>query len=143
MRKSVFIASLVLVFAGLAACSKNSTTSNAKTVANISGSYNIIALTAVFSGISINLYDSLKPCEKDNLIQLNADLSAKFIDAGTVCAPPEDSTGTWRLSSAGDTLTLAGSPNYIKSWDGKTLVLTTHEDVSGFPVVATTTLSKK
>jgi hypothetical protein len=70
-------------------------------------------------------------------------MTAQFIDAGTQCVPPSDSTGTWSLSSNTDTIYVAGSASYIKSWDGKTLVLTNQETFGGFPVTATTTLQKK
>jgi hypothetical protein len=143
MRKIVLAVSALALLLVINACSKSSGTSSARTVQNFSGSYNLTALTGSFSGVSINLYDSLPACDRDNVIQLNADLTAKFIDAGTVCTPPADSTGTWSLSTNTDTLYIAGSASYIKSWDGKTLVLTNAESVSGIPVVATSTLVKK
>ena len=147
MRKIALAVSAVLLLLVINACKKtdNSTSgsSNAKTVQNLSGSYNLTNLTASFLGASTSLYDSLPACEKDNIIQLNTDLSVHFIDAGVVCVPPSDSTGTWSLSSNSDTLNVAGSAGFIKSWDGKTLVLTSNELISGFSVLATTTLVKK
>ena len=144
MRKIVFAASAISFILVINACKKSgSTNSSAKTVQNLSGSYTLTALTANFLGASVNLYDSLPACDKDNVIQLNTNMSAQFIDAGVVCVPPSDSTGTWSLSANADTLYVAGSANFIKSWDGKTLVLTSQEEISGFPVTATTTLSKK
>jgi Lipocalin-like domain len=144
MRKVVIAASLISLFIGFNACSKSSSnSSSAKTVANLSGSYTLTALTASQAGFSVNLYDSLPPCEKDNIIELDTNLTAKFIDAGVACVPPSDSTGTWSLSANTDTIYVAGGASFIKSWDGKTLVITNQETVSGFPVTATTTLSKK
>ena len=143
MRKIVLTASAVALFLAFNACKKTDSVSGAKTVQNLSGSYNLTALTASLSGISINLYDSLPACERDNVIQLNTNMTAQFIDAGTVCVPPSDSTGNWSLSSNTDTIYVAGSASFIKSWDGKTLVLTNAETISGFPVVATSTLVKK
>jgi hypothetical protein len=143
MRKIVLAVSALILLLVINACKKSSGTSNARTVANLSGSYNLTALTASLSGLSVNLYDSLPVCERDNVIQLNSNLTAQFIDAGTVCVPPSDSSGTWSLSANTDTIYVAGSASYIKSWDGATLVLTNAETISGFPVVATTTLVKK
>jgi hypothetical protein len=143
MRKIVLAASAMALLFVVNACKKSTGTSNARTVENLSGSYNITALTATLSGLSVNLYDSLPPCERDNVIQLNTNLTAQFIDAGTVCVPPSDSTGTWSLSANTDSIYVEGSASYIKSWDGSTLVLTNAETISGFPVVATTTLVKK
>ena len=146
MRKIALGISALSMLLVINACKKTDNTtgnSNDKTVQNLSGSYNLTALTASLAGLSINLYDSLSACEKDNIIQLNTDGSAHFIDAGVVCVPSEDSTGTWSLSKSGDSLTVASTPALIRSWDGKTLVLTNNETVNGFSVLATTTLVKK
>jgi hypothetical protein len=116
-------------------CKKSDNVSNAKTVQNISGSYSLTGLTWTALGVTANVYDSLPPCEKDNIIQLNADGSAHEIDAKILCDPPEtDSVTTWGLSPKGDSLYLDNSPYLIKSWDGKTLVITGVVD-DGPPVV--------
>ena len=144
MRKIVLAASALGFILVINACKKNdSNNSSAKTVQNLSGSYSLVSLTASLLGASVNLYDSLPACDKDNVIQLNANLSVQFVDDGVACVPPSDSTGTWSLSSNTDSIYVDSSPNFIKSWDGKTLVLTSQEEISGFPVTATTTLSKK
>ena len=144
MRKIIlasFILGLILI---VNACSKSSSSpSNARTMQNLSGTYTITALTASVSGFTINLFDSLPTCERDNTIQLDANGMANFIDAGTKCIPPSDSSGTWSLSQNTDTIYVAGSASYIKSWDGSTLVLNNSEVVSGVPVTATTTLKKQ
>jgi hypothetical protein len=133
-----------LIFLVINACKKsNSSSNNARTVQSLSGSYSFTAITANALGQTIDIYDSLPPCERDNIIQLNTDGSAKFIDAGTVCVPPSDSPGTWSLSQNTDTIYVAGGASYIQSWNGSTLVLTNAETISGFPVTATTTLVKK
>jgi hypothetical protein len=108
------------------------------TIASISGTYALTGLTWEYGGMSYSMYDSLDACEKDNLIRLNSDRSANFIDAGTVCAPPEDDNGTWFLSS--DSLYLGGDGTKIKSFDGKLLILTGSPEPG---VNATTTLAKQ
>jgi hypothetical protein len=143
MRKLVLAASAIALFLVIDACKKSSGPSNARTVANFSGSYSRTALTASFGGFNFNLYDSLQPCERDNVIQLNTDLTAAYIDAGTKCVPPSDSAGTWSLSANTDTIYVADGASYIKSWDGTTLVLTNAEVVGTTPVTATSTLVKK
>ncbi len=144
MRKILLAFSAIVSFMAFYACKKSdNSVSNARTVQNFSASYNLTALTANVAGVNVNVYDTLQACVRDNVIQLNSNGIANFIDAGTPCVPPADSTGTWSLSPNTDTLYVAGSASYIKSWDGKTLVLTNSETVSGFPVVATTTLVKK
>lgn len=143
MRKTALVFSAIAVFLVIDACKKSDSVSNARTVQNLSGTYSLVALTANILGVSVKLYDSLPPCERDNLIQLNADGNAQFIDANTKCSPPSDSTGTWSLSANTDTIYVAGNASFIQSWDGKTLVLNNNEKVNGFPVVATTTLAKQ
>ena len=148
MRKIAISAAAISLILVINACKKSDSNSNnpsARTVKNFSGSYNITAITASVLGLNVNLYDSLPACDKDNIIELDSNLTAHFIDAGIVCVPPSDSTGTWSLSSNRDTLYIAGTANFIKSWDGKTLMLTSVENVTGIPVpvTATTTLAKK
>jgi Lipocalin-like domain len=145
MRKIYIASAAIALLLGFFACKKsnNNSPSNARTVANFSGDYNLTALKGSILGVTINLYDSLPPCEQDNVIQLNANLTANFIDSGVKCVPPSDSTGTWSLSSNTDTLYVAGSANFINSWDGTTLVLTGTQSVSGFQATVTSTLVKK
>ena len=88
MRKILITGSAIAVFLGFVACKKSDSKSNARTVENFSGSYAITALTGNFGGLSINIYDTLPACDKDNLIQLNTNMTAAFVDAGTKCAPP-------------------------------------------------------
>jgi hypothetical protein len=148
MRKlalAVSIGTFILVINACKKSDSNSSNPGARTVQNLSGSYSLTAITASVLGVNLNLYDSLPVCEQDNLIELDSNKTAHFIDAGVVCVPPSDSTGTWSLSSNTDTIYVAGSANFIKSWDGKTLVLNSVESLGGIPVpvTATTTLVKK
>jgi hypothetical protein len=143
MRKIHVASAAIALFLLFLACKKSNNTSNARTVQNLSGDYNLTALKGSILGVTINLYDSLPACERDNVIQLNANLTANFIDSGVKCVPPSDSTGTWSLSANTDTLYVAGTANFINSWDGVTLVLTGSQNVSGFQATVTTTLVKK
>jgi hypothetical protein len=146
MRKiQLGVAAFALVFL-YNACKKSdnsSTAANARTVQNFSGTYNITALKANILGLTIDLYDSLPPCERDNVIQLDTNLQAQFIDSGTPCVPPSDSTGVWSLSANTDTIYVAGSANFISSWDGTNLVLVGNQSISGITAAVTTTLVKK
>jgi len=147
MRKIHLVLAAIALFFMFNACKKNdspgSTPPNARTVQNFSGTYSLTDLKASIFGVSTDLYDSLPPCEQDNLIRLNATLTAQFIDTGKICVPPSDSTGTWSLSSNTDTLYIAGSANFINSWDGTTLVLVGQQTISGFAATVTTTLVKE
>ena len=143
MFKPCLAITAVLLFIGFTACKKSQSTSNAKTVQNLAGSYNLTALVWTQGIISVNVYDSLIPCEKDNVIQLNTDLTVNFHDAGIVCSPPLDANGHWRLSANADSLYLDTTASFIKSWDGKTLVLTGYVSGSGNAVIGTSTFVKK
>ena len=148
MRKIALAASIGTLILVINACKKsdsNSTNPGARTVQNFSGSYKLTAITANVLGLNVNLYDSLPACDRDNVIELDSNKEARFIDAGVACVPPSDSTGTWSLSSNTDTLYIAGTANFIKLWDGTNLMLTSTENIQGIPVpvVATTTLVKK
>ena len=143
MRKTLLTATAVAALFIFYSCKKSNTTSSAKTVQNLAGSYNLTALVWTAAGISVNVYDSLPDCEKDNVIQLNTDLTADFIDGTPVCTPNESDHGVWSLSSNGDSLYIGSTPAYIKSWDGKTLVLVGIVD-NGPPVtIGTSTFVKK
>jgi Lipocalin-like domain len=146
MRKihlAIATVTFLIVFYACKKTGNSSTAANARTVQNFSGTYNLTALKASILGLTIDLYDSLPPCEQDNEVQLDSNLTAHFIDSGTPCVPPSDSTGTWSLSSNTDTIYVAGSANLITSWDGTTLVLVGNQSISGVTAAVTTTLVKK
>jgi hypothetical protein len=123
-------------------CSKEKDANGDITVENLSGTYELKALTWMSGSTNVNVYELLDDCEKDNLIRLNVDKTANYIDAGIVCSPPEEENGTWYLS--GDSLYLSNGADggKIKSFDGTTLVLT-GSPASDPGVTATTTLQKK
>jgi hypothetical protein len=145
MRKIVLATSAFALLLVTHACKKSSSSSSAKTEANLSGSYNLTAAKGVILGQTVNLYDSLPACEKDNVIQLKTGGVANFIDADSVCSPPSDSTGTWSLSQNTDTIYIGNQNYFINSWDGKTLVLYNNQNFTGipFPVSVTATLVKQ
>ena len=144
MQKITLAAVAAATLLSVISCKKSDNVSSEKTVQNISGSYNLTGLTWSSLGVTANVYDSLPPCEKDNIIQLNADGSAHEIDAKILCDPPEtDSVTTWGLSKNGDALYLENSPYLIKSWDGKTLVITGVVDPGPPVVTGVTTFVKQ
>jgi hypothetical protein len=146
MRKIHIAALAIALLFVFNACSKNSNSnspSNARTVQNFSGTYKFGDIKASVLGVTIDVLDTLPACEKDNVIRLDADLVAHFVDTLVQCTPPSDSTGTWSLSQNTDTLYVAGGANYINSWDGTTLVLVGNQIVSGFSATVTTTLVKE
>ena len=144
MRKITLTAIAVAALFPFVSCKKSDNVSNAKTVQNIAGTYNLTGLTWSALGVTENVYDSLPPCEKDNILQFNTDGSVHELDVKILCDPPEpDSVTTWGLSPKGDSLYLNGSPYLIKSWDGKTLVITGVVDYGPPVVTGTTTFTKQ
>ena len=64
MRKIPLTAMAVTAIFLFISCKKSDSVSNAKTVQNISGSYNLTGLTWSALGVTENVYDSLPPCER-------------------------------------------------------------------------------
>lgn len=125
------------------ACQKsNSPASTSLTVSNLSGTYGIKAVTWTFMGATVNVYDSFPACEKDNLIKLNPDLTVNYIDTGMVCAPSQSVNGNWALKGDSIYISTTLQTAKIKSFDGKTLVLTGSVDSTN-TITGTTTLQKQ
>jgi hypothetical protein len=145
MKNTIYSILFIVTLITLTACNKKDSskeTDTSLTIENLSGTYGLKALIWKSGSVSVNVYDQLDDCEKDNLIKLNPDKTANLIDAGTACSPPEDDNGTWDLKGDSLFISSTGIASKIKSYDGKILVLT------GAPpndptVEATTTLEKK
>lgn len=137
----MFIAGLALL--GFLACKKssNNTPSDSRTMANMAGTYDIVSVDATLGGIPAN--DYIPACDKDNKVVLTANGNAQFVDAGVVCTPASDSTGSWHLSSNADSIYLGNQANFIQSFDGKKLVAVTTGQALGQTAVLTTTLTKE
>ena len=112
------------------------------TVANLSGTYALKSLTWTYLGTTFNVYDSLPPCEKDDLYTFKTDMSLHISDAGIVCTPPGDGDDTWTLRNDSLFIGAAADGGKIKSFDGTNLVLT-GSPASTPGVTAVTTFVKK
>jgi hypothetical protein len=128
---------LTLILAG---CSKKSDTP-ALTMKNVAGTYKTTALTGAVGGFTINLYDSLDACRKDDNYKFNADSTYQYIDAGTQCSPPANSEGTWVIS--GNYIILDGNDTAtVKSFNGSQLVVNYTDNSMGITFIATQTFTK-
>ncbi|MEO6313525.1 MAG: lipocalin family protein [Chitinophagaceae bacterium] len=121
---------LILVLSALISCQKtiddfgtNGDPAQARTVENISGLYALTGLTWSYQGATINVYDSLDACEKDDLYKFSKDMNLYSIDAGVPCSPPGDETESWLLRNDSIFIGTAKDGARIKSFDGTTLVL--------------------
>jgi hypothetical protein len=145
MRKTLFIALLSLLV--ICSCSKSGSSSSCeKTVAGIAGTYKIVKIELGTSGTFIDITSSaLSACEADDRFQLKADKTVVYTDAGTVCSPAGDDTGTWDV--VGNTLTLsAGSVDLtgatIDSYDCSKLVASFTDNSTGTTLTYRITIQK-
>ncbi|MEO7312664.1 MAG: hypothetical protein ABIX01_19920 [Chitinophagaceae bacterium] len=116
----------------------------AQTKENIAGLYKLTALTLSTSGSAeTSVIDSyLTTCQKDDLQQLKTDFTFNYIDAGILCSPAGDKTGTWSLPAAGK-ITINGQAFDIVSFTGTVLVASTVQLVLGTPSTIKSTLTKQ
>jgi hypothetical protein len=129
---------LVLCAATFSACKKDKNDDSlAVTKENLVGTY-------VISSIKLNgtdvfqLYDA---CMKDDQYILKSDLTMEYKDAGTVCSPAGDYTGSWSVS--GSKVTIDGSEETVKTLTKGTLVTEVTQSGGGVTATVTTTYSRK
>jgi len=118
--------SLLLLPALFFACKKEDHKNTCTTdVSSISGSYKITAYAykASASSPEQDYYNIIftEACEKDDILTFNSNGNWTLKDAGVVCSPSGDDSGTWSLS--GNTLSVDGDPATIESFDCKSLVV--------------------
>ena len=133
---------LAVVSLLLFACKKEEDHTRDVTKENLRGTYRYTAASyQIGSYPTINIFDSLDACEKDDLMQLNPALTYNYLDAGTVCNPPGNDTGTWDVVSTTQ-FKLDGLVFTINSFDGKTLVIS-NKSTTNTPTTYTMTLVKQ
>ena len=127
----------------LAACSKKDEDYKiSATKENLVGKYKLTALTdQAGSAAPQDVLSTLESCEKDDRIQLNADLTYNYLDEGTKCTPKGDDNGAWAYLSTTQ-ISIDGDVSTIKSFDGNTLILTSTETILGTIHTLSTTLVK-
>lgn len=132
MKTKTFVSAVLLCI--LFSCKKQDDTKTNcdKTVASIAGTYSIVKIEFGTNGIFQDATGLVESCDLDDKISLNADGTTVIQDLGIVCTPPEDSRGTWSISSSGQIIIddnsnsgpLDISTADITSFDCSTLVLT-------------------
>lgn len=117
--RKFFLLFLPLIVA-LAACKKDKKENNdcSLSEANLAGSYKVTAAKYKLSSSTPEVdFFSVFPrdeCEKDDVTTFNADHTVTYTDAGTVCSPANNDTGTWSLS--GTTLTIDGEAGTLEGF---------------------------
>ncbi|MFT3934059.1 MAG: hypothetical protein QM726_10620 [Chitinophagaceae bacterium] len=118
--------------------------STGHTVASIAGVYKLKSIVWTYAGTSINIYDSLDACEKDDLYNFRSDYSFIRTDTGIVCNPPNSGAALWGIRNDSFYTVVGSSVSIakIKSYDGTNLALqgTPPSDPT---VVAVTTFTKQ
>jgi hypothetical protein len=127
-KTTLFILSAVLLFSCKKDNEEPACTTNATSV---SGSYKIASVTykenAAAAEVDFYTVIYAEPCERDDVLTFNANGTYQATDAGTVCTPAGGNSGTWSLS--GNTITLDGDASTIESFDCKTLVVVTPDNL--------------
>lgn len=144
IRNFTKILSLVLFAAAtFSACKKDKDDEAlAVTKENLVGTYTVVSIKWIVGGTEKDMTnDLMDPCEKDDQIIFKADATLQYKDAGTVCSPAGDDTGTWSVS--GSKVTIDGTANTVKSLTSSTLVFEDTFSGNGASYTARTTLSKK
>src|SRR5436190_8437858 len=118
---------LLLLLALTFSCKKNKDKNSCATdMTSIAGSYRVTAYTYKQSASAAEQdYYAIvfpDPCERDDIITLNVNGNYTYTDAGAVCSPAGDATGTWSVT--GNSMNLDGDISTVQSYDCKTLVLT-------------------
>ncbi|MBN8699628.1 MAG: lipocalin family protein [Chitinophagales bacterium] len=110
----------------LVSCQKEQSTLNGCTLsmASIAGTYKITSIRykSASNAPEQDYLAMMEPCEKDDLIKVNANGTADYQDAGTKCSPEGSYPSTWSLS--GNTMTIDGVTGTIQSFDCRKLVIT-------------------
>jgi hypothetical protein len=114
-------------------CKKDENNDCPKTQAEIAGTYKLTKVEVSLGGGSgftdITNEVFTEPCEADDQIVLNANGTASYVDAGTVCTPNGSDSGTWQLNANGTINMGSGSVGLdlenatIASFDCKNLVV--------------------
>jgi hypothetical protein len=99
---TLIVLASVLIFSG---CKKDDAKTCDLNSANFAGTYKITS--ELVNGVEIHNSANTDPCELDDLLIFNANGTYEYSDAGTVCSPSGDDSGTWSLS--GSNLILDGS----------------------------------
>ena len=94
-----------------------------QTMSSIAGSYKLTAMKykSNAGAAETDIFSSLDPCLKDDLIRYKTDGTFDYLDQGTVCDPSESHNGLWSLT--GNRMTVNGETMTIRDFNCTDLVL--------------------
>lgn len=130
MKKNVLLTGMLLLITGIAfiSCSKSNDDDDDDreceiSVASVAGKYRIVSAKRVEASGEVDVLNTMyESCELDDINELKADKTFIYTDAGTVCSPAGNFTGTWNIS--GRTLQLNSGLSNIESFNCSELVVT-------------------
>lgn len=112
----LFLAISILAFAS---CKKDKENEDCTlTETNLVGSYKVTSVKykASASSTEIDYIDVFfDPCEKDDILTLNANHTYNYSDAGVTCSPNGNYDGDWSLN--GNVLSVDGDPGTLENFD--------------------------
>ena len=124
MKKNIL--SIVLLAATVMSCKKEDSKPDicGTDMLSLAGSYKTTATKykASSSAPEQDFFATLDACEKDDIVKLNADGTANYQDAGTVCTPNGSYSGAWSVN--GNSITMNGTQGTILLFDCRRLVVT-------------------
>lgn len=99
MKKLLFLCLIVTTFIS---CKKDKDDECELTTAAMAANYKVSAVRykATATSAETDYFNAwfTDACERDDVVSLNANGTYVFTDAGVVCSPPGDDTGTWSIS---------------------------------------------
>ncbi len=139
--KKILLSLCVMSIAFVGCKDDNDDVTCALNTAGVAAAYKITALTykADAATPAVDMFALMDPCEKDDVITLNANNTVTYTDAGTQCVPPGNDTGTWMLS--GSTITLDGEVGTISNYSCAGMTVTINGTTAG--EVTTVTLARQ
>jgi hypothetical protein len=110
MKKILFAVLAVTTFMSFTSCKKSEDATCTLSASTITGTYKITSLK--LNGV--DLFPLSDACDKDDTFTLNANGSFIITDAGVVCTPSNNDTGTWSL--AGSTISIDGDTGNVSNF---------------------------
>ncbi len=127
MKSKKLIGIALLFFTTIQSCKKEKSAAPCnRNVAGLTGKYKLSALEykMTATSASTDYLPLMDACEKDDIIELKADGSWIYTDAGTICTPSGIGNGSWTV--LGNVITSDGVVSgTIESYDCKKLILST------------------
>jgi len=113
--KSILLSASVLLSTVFFSCKgKDSCDLNSSTLV---GTYQVtgVSYRASASSPTTDIFSTYSPCEKDDLVIFNSNGTITYSDAGQVCSPDNNDTGSWSLS--GSNLNIDGETGVVTSFN--------------------------